>query len=144
MGCAGKIIKFEETADNRYLITLRGLSRFHLISEKINRDNFRMADIDWSSFNQDLQIVKIKEGYNNLKLAFKKYLKVKNIRVNMEVIDSCDDYNLADQLTMICPLTSEEKQLLLETVSLSKRNNLLLSMIESYISEANISDVIKH
>ena len=45
---------------------------------------------------------------------------------------------------MICPLAPEEKQLLLETVSLSKRNNLLLSMIESYTTEANISDVIKH
>ena len=144
VGCAGKIIKFEETADKRYLITLRGLSRFHLISEKTNRDNFKMAEIDWSSFNQDLQIEKIKEGYNNLKLAFKKYLKVKNIRVNMEAIDLCDDYNLVDQLTMICPLTSEEKQLLLETVSLSKRINLFLSLLESYTTEVNISDVIKH
>ena len=45
---------------------------------------------------------------------------------------------------MICPLESEEKQLLLETLSITKRNALLLSMIESYTSEANISEVIKH
>ena len=31
VGCAGKIIKFEETDDNRYLITLKGLSRFDLV-----------------------------------------------------------------------------------------------------------------
>ena len=34
VGCAGKIIKFEEVEDSRYLITLKGLSRFHLIKEK--------------------------------------------------------------------------------------------------------------
>ena len=34
VGCAGKIIKFEETEDKRYLITLKGISRFDLISEK--------------------------------------------------------------------------------------------------------------
>ena len=37
VGCAGKIIKFEETDDNRYLITLKGLSRFNLVSEKTNK-----------------------------------------------------------------------------------------------------------
>ena len=40
VGCAGKIIKFEETDDSRYLITLKGLSRFNLISENINQQKF--------------------------------------------------------------------------------------------------------
>ena len=144
VGCVGKIVKFEETADNRYLITLKGHSRFHLISDKTNEDNYIMGEIDWSAFNQDLKNEAIKESYSNLKIAFKKYLKLKNIKVNTEVIDSCYDYNLVDQITMICPLAPEEKQLLLETVSLSKRNNLLLSIIDSYIKQASIADVIKH
>ena len=144
VGCAGKIIKFEETADNRYLITLKGHSRFRLISDKTNQDNYKIGEIDWSAFNQDLQNKTIKESYSNLKLAFKKYLKLKKIKVNTEVIDSCYDYNLVDQLTMICPLAPEEKQLLLETVSLSKRSNLLLSIIDSYIKQASIQNVIKH
>lgn len=144
VGCAGKIIKFEETADNRYLITLKGYSRFHLISDETNEDDYIMGEIDWSAYNEDLKKRAIKENYSNLKLAFKKYLKLKSIKVNTEVIDSCYDYNLVDQLTMICPLAPEEKQLLLETVSLSKRNNLLLSIIDSYIKQASIEDVIKH
>ena len=45
---------------------------------------------------------------------------------------------------MICPLTSEEKQMLLETHSLSKRNQLLLSIIEISNRELDTSDVIKH
>ena len=144
VGCAGKIIKFEEIEDSRYLITLKGLSRFDLIKEKTNDDNFKIAEIDYSNFVQDLHKEKIKEGFGNLKIALKKYFQVKDIRVNTEIIDSCKDYNLADQITMICPLASEEKQLLLETLSITKRNVLLLSMIESYTSEANISEVIKH
>jgi Lon protease-like protein len=62
----------------------------------------------------------------------------------MNIIDKCNDYNLADQLTMICPLTSEEKQMLLETHSLTKRNQLLLSIIEISIRELDTADVIKH
>jgi uncharacterized protein len=144
VGCVGKIIKFEEVENSRYLITLKGLNRFNLIKQKINDDNFKVAEIDWSFFIKDLEKEKIRESSSVLKLALKKYFQVKDIRVNYEIIDSCKDYNLADQITMICPLASEEKQLLLETLSITKRNALLLSMIDSYTSEANISDVIKH
>ena len=144
VGCVGKIIKFEEVENSRYLITLKGLNRFNLIKEITNDDNFKVAEIDWSFFIEDLEKEKIKEGFSNLKVALRKYFKVKDIKVNHEIIDSCKDYNLVDQITMICPIASEEKQLLLETLSITKRNALLLSMIESYTSEANISDVIKH
>ena len=144
VGCAGKIIKFEEVEKSRYLITLKGINRFNLIKAETNDYNFKVAEIDWGFFIEDLEKKKIKDGFINLKLALRKYFQVKDIRVNNEIIDSCKDYNLADQITMICPLASQEKQLLLETLSITKRNALLLSMIESYTSEANISDVIKH
>ena len=45
---------------------------------------------------------------------------------------------------MICPLENNEKQLLLETESISKRNKLLQTILDSYISEENISDLSKH
>ena len=144
VGCAGKIVKFEETTDKRYLITLKGLSRFELISEKTNRKNFKEAQVKWDRYSDDLQKKDIKEKFTNLKASLKEYFKIKNIEVNFEVIDKCNDYNLVDQITMICPLAFEEKQLLLETISLSKRGNLLKSIIESYASEENISKMVKH
>ena len=45
---------------------------------------------------------------------------------------------------MICPLAHNEKQLLLETTSISKREMLLQTILDSYISEENISDISKH
>ena len=144
VGCAGKIINFEETSDKRYLITLKGLSRFELISEKTNRKNFREAQVKWDKYSQDLQKKDINEKFTNLKTSLKEYFRIKNINVNFEVINKCNDYNFVDQITMICPLAFEEKQLLLETISISKRGNLLNSIIESYVSEENISKVVKH
>ena len=54
------------------------------------------------------------------------------MKVNMEIIEACNDYNFVDQITMICPLENEEKQLLLETKSIARRNDLLKSILESY------------
>ena len=144
VGCAGKIIKFEETDDNRYLITLRGLSRFSLISENINDNNFREANINWENFSNDLNINAKSSDFSTLKTTLKKYFKSKKIKANIEAIDTFNDYNFVDQITMICPLANNEKQLLLETVTISKREKLLQTILDSYISEEYISDISKH
>ena len=144
VGCAGKIIKFEETDDNRYLITLKGLSRFNLVSEKTNDKNFREANINWENFKKDLNITDESPNFTTLKLTLKKYFKSKNIKANMDAIDKFNDYNFVDQITMICPFENNEKQLLLETVSISKREKLLQTILDSYITEENISDINKH
>ncbi len=144
VGCAGKIIKFEETDDNRYLITLKGLSRFNLISEKTNKNNFKEANIAWENFSKDLKINTKASDFSTLKKTLKKYFKSKKIRANIDAIDTFNDYNFVDQITMICPLANNEKQLLLETTSISKREKLLQTILDSYISEDNISSTIKH
>ena len=144
VGCAGKIIKFEETDDNRYLITLKGLSRFNLVSEKTNDKNFREANINWENFKKDLNITDESPDFTTLKLTLKKYFKSKNIKANMDAIDTFNDYNFVDQITMICPFENNEKQLLLETASISKREKLLKTILDSYITEENISDINKH
>ena len=144
VGCAGKIIKFEETDDNRYLITLKGLSRFNLISEKTNNRNFREAKINWETFSRDLNINIKPFDFSTLKTTLKNYFKSQNIRANISAIDAFNDYNFVDQITMICPLTDDEKQLLLETFSITKRKKLLQTILDCYITEDNISDISKH
>ena len=144
VGCAGRIIKFEETEDSRYLITLKGVSRFNLLSDITNKDNFREANVNWNEFMEDLNQEGSKDSFVSLKKVLKDFFKLKKMKVNMEIIEACNDYNFVDQITMICPLALEEKQLLLETKSITKRNNLLRSIIESYFSQQNISNTIKH
>ena len=144
VGCAGRIIKFEETEDSRYLITLKGVSRFNLLSDITNKDNFREAKVNWNEFIEDLNQEGSKDSFVSLKKALKDFFKLTKMKVNMEIIEACNDYNFVDQITMICPLALEEKQLLLETKSITKRNNLLRSIVESYSSQQNISNTIKH
>ena len=125
VGCAGRIIKFEETEDSRYLITLKGVSRFNLLSDITNKENFREAKVNWNEFTEDLNEKGSNDSFVSLKKVLKDFLRLKKMKVNMEIIEACNDYNFVDQITMICPLALEEKQLLLETKSIIKRNNLL-------------------
>ena len=144
VGCAGRIIKFEETEDSRYLITLKGVSRFKLLSNITNKDSFREAKINWNEFSGDLSEEGSDDSFVSLKKGLKQFFKFKKMKVNMEIIESCNDYNFVDQITMICPLANEEKQLLLETKSIARRNDLLKSILESYSEEQNPTNKMKH
>ena len=100
VGCAGKIIKFEETDDNRYLITLKGLSRFNVISEKTNGEDFREANIDWGNFSKDLNVNVKSSNFSTLKTILKKYFKSKNIKADTNAIDTFNDYNFWTSMTL--------------------------------------------
>ena len=44
-GCVGKITTYNETEDNRYIINLFGISKFHIKKEVRHSEKFRIFDI---------------------------------------------------------------------------------------------------
>ena len=54
VGCAGKIVSFQETGDNRYLITLSGVCRFRLTGEMESAAAWRAGFCDFGAFAGDL------------------------------------------------------------------------------------------
>ena len=60
VGCLGKIISFNETTDNRFIITLLGLTRFRIKKEIQKKKLYRSFEVDYSEFLDDLEIKKMK------------------------------------------------------------------------------------
>ena len=52
-GCAGRISRFEETPDGRFLISLKGVCRFDIAEELAPRDGYRRVQADWSQYEGD-------------------------------------------------------------------------------------------
>ena len=67
----GKIISFRETEDGRYLIELKGLIRFKVLREVKTENKYRILEVDFKKYHDDLS--KKKEGINfsDLELIFK-------------------------------------------------------------------------
>jgi len=55
VGCLGKIISFNETADKRFVITLSGIIRFKIKEELENKKLYRKFNVDYSDFLMDLE-----------------------------------------------------------------------------------------
>ena len=83
VGCAGKIVSFQETPDNRYLITLGGICRFRLVAEMESSTAWRAARCDFAPFADDL-VEKPDEDFprDRLLAALKQYLSSRDMKAD--------------------------------------------------------------
>ena len=147
-GCLGKIIKFEETTDGRYLISLRGISRINIVNETLSDEGYLVAKINNKNYLNDINKYKemsfVYENDQKLKIELKNYFKTKKIETDWGYIEKCANIDLVDQISMICPFTSEEKQMLLESENIENRYLLLTSILEMNNINNGDKNVIKH
>ena len=130
IGCAGKIISFEETADNRYLITLEGILRCEIKNDITENGGYRRMKVDFNRFSDDLKYSDYTIERSNFLRVLKNYFKIKKISTDWNIINNLDNQSLVTNLAMICPFSNEEKQALLEANSINERVNLMITMLE--------------
>ena len=130
-GCAGRIRRFEETPDGRYLISLKGVCRFDVAEELAPHDGYRRAQPDWTPYEGDLE----RETHSCLERgrlfpALRGYFKLHGIEADWETLGDAPDERLVTCLSMICPFGAPEKQALLEAPSLDARAEILTTLVE--------------
>ena len=149
IGCFGRIVKFEETEQNTYLISLKGLSRFKILDSNLIKRGYVKSTISTSNFQNDLNQISNDKSFKfaddkRLKMTLKSYFKSKKIDSNWSYINSCSNLNLINQLSMICPFSPHEKQMLLESISIDERYILLVSILQNTVNPNEEQNQIKH
>ena len=135
IGCAGKITSFNETNDGRYLIVLDGISRFSIVEELKNDKLYRECSISFDNFHNDFEENKEEIKFSDLELIFKdiKSLFIKEgYVVNWKDFEKQDLNQTINTLAMASPFSLEEKQILLETLSLNERKKKLEEILSTY------------
>ena len=135
-GCAGRIISFAEAEDGRYLITLLGVSRFHILSELEPAAGYRRARAGYEPFAGDLGVDAGATDRPRLLEAVKAYFRVKGLEADGQALEDAPDEALVTSLSMLCPFDHREKQALLECAGLSERGKLLTEIMEMALQEA--------
>jgi hypothetical protein len=131
VGCAGRIVAFSETADGRYLITLRGLLRFKVGEEIPALGGYRRVVANWDSFAADMiEPGDVRYDRKRLEKAARHYFVRQSMSLDAGAIDKLDDVALVTALSMLCPFASLEKQALLEAPDHKARAELLTGLIE--------------
>lgn len=141
-GCAGRITSFSETEDGRYLITLKGVSRFHVAEElPLSNTGFRRIKADWQPFRQDFtQDTATDICREQMSSSLKAYLtKMDMFCDKWDAIRHIDCERLISTLSVVCPFGCEEKQALLEAKTLSERVKILMALLEIAAKDCSAS-----
>ena len=135
VGCLGKIISFNETEDKRYLIELKGITRFEIIKEIKSEKKYRECEIDFNKFNNDIDEKKEELKFSDLELIFKDLKSVFEKRgfiINWKGLEKQSLDEIINALAMASPFTLEEKQILLETENFTSRKSKIAEILSTY------------
>ena len=140
IGCLGKISDYRKSQDGRVLINLTGLIRFQIIEEIKNDKLYREFKVDYSRFKIDLENANSDFKIDSLIEKAKIFFKKNGLLLNWKEFERLDKIQRINTLAMISPITIEEKQKLLEAVSVEDKIKNLENIISFYLHEVNFNN----
>ena len=140
VGCLGKISDYQKIKDGRILVNLTGITRFKIIEEISNNKLYREFKVDYNSFLKDLVENNDEVEINDLMEKAKIFFKRNGLLLNWIEFEKLDQMQKINTLAMIAPITNEEKQKLLETISLENKVKILQSIISFYLYETDLNN----
>ena len=135
IGCLGKITSFKETEDGRYLIELKGLIRFENVKELTTRKKYRILNVNYENFTQDLKSENEDLKFSDLELIFKdlkSLFEKRGFIINWKALEKQSLDETINALAMASPFSLEEKQVLLEAKNLDMRKNKIAEILSTY------------
>ncbi len=135
VGCLGKITSFRETEDGRFLIEVKGLIRFKKIKELSTEKKYRVLEVNFKDFYQDLEDKKENLKFSDLELIFKdlkSLFEKRGFIINWKALEKQSLDETINALAMASPFTLEEKQILLEAENLNLRKNKIAEILKTY------------
>ena len=133
VGCLGKINDYHKSKDGRILINLTGITRFKIVEEIKNQKLYREFKVDYEMFKGDTTDIKEKVESSHLIEKAKIFFKRNGLLLNWKEFEKLNQNQKINTLAMIAPITNEEKQKLLEVVSLKEMIDILDKIISFYL-----------
>ena len=135
VGCLGKITSFRETEDGRFLIEVKGLIRFKRIRELSTENKYRVLEVNFKDFYQDLEDKKENLKFSDLELIFKdlkSLFEKRGFIINWKALEKQSLDETINALAMASPFSLEEKQVLLEAENLDSRKEKISQILSTY------------
>jgi Lon protease-like protein len=141
VGCAGRITQFAESGDGRYILELTGVSRFKIVEELTVLTPYRQCKADFFAFVDDFTARKGEDAVDRKRLleVLTDFLKVNNLKVDWDGIETAPNEALVNALAMMSPYGPPEKQAMLEAPDLKTRAEILIAVTEMDLAKKSTS-----
>jgi Lon protease-like protein len=129
IGCAGRIERSETQADGRYLILLKGVSRFRVQGELALQRGYRRVTAAYDEFAADLTEPAAELDPARLLHAVRAFGKAQGLSFDLDVLAALPGIALLNGLAVALPFQPAEKQALLEATGPRQREEMLLTLM---------------
>ena len=140
VGCLGKISDLQKSKDGRILINLTGITRFKILEEIQNKKLYREFKVDYKNFELDLKDVSGDLSIETLMEKAKIFFRKNGLLLNWKEFEKLDKMQRINTLSMISPVTNEEKQKLLESLTIKDKVDALENIISFYLHDVNFNN----
>jgi len=132
IGCAGRVSGFSETDDGRYMLTLTGISRFFIAKTLDGFSPYLKCDVQWQHYASDLGATEHDPGLDREQFMdlLGRFFTSQDMDTDWESLQNADDELLINSLAMLCPLSPEDRQALLQAQTLQSRREILTTLLE--------------
>tara|TARA_B100000965_G_scaffold10934_1_gene8461 strand:- start:156 stop:764 length:609 start_codon:yes stop_codon:yes gene_type:complete len=135
IGCIGKIISYEETADGRYLINIVGEQYFKVLNEKKSQNLFRTVEAKEFVPDTIKKKIQIKDQTKiSLIQKYVNYAESSKQEVDSSLLEKIDSLTLIKFIAMAVRFGTAEKQMLLETYQTDLLASKLITLFDYYSS----------
>ena len=129
IGCLGRIEECEPQDDGRYLLVLRGVSRFRVRRELELKRGYRRVAADYSEFGRDLDELNVFLNPTRMMHALRAFGDKHDLEFDYDLLSSVPGISLLNGLSVALPFQPAEKQALLEAADPAVREDLLLTLM---------------
>ena len=140
IGCLGRINDLQQVKDGRILINLTGITRFEILEEVENKKLYREFKVDYKNFESDLKSSTGEHNTDSLMEKAKVFFKKNGLLLNWREFEKLDEAQKINTLSMISPITNEEKQKLLEALTIKDKIETLENIISFYLHEVDFNN----
>lgn len=130
VGCAGRLTRFSETGDGRYLITLTGVARFRTVEELDAGTPYRQFRVNYDGFQADLLPGAGENAVDREAVVtmLRSFAECSKLEIDWASIDAAPTETLVNALAMMSPFGANEKQALVEAIDLKARAETLVAL----------------
>jgi hypothetical protein len=140
IGCLGRIEECEPQDDGRYLIVLRGVSRFRIREELSRPRGYRRVRVDYEEFERDQGELNVFLNPTQMMRALRAFGDKHELEFDYDLLASVPGISLLNGLSVALPFRPAEKQALLEAADPAVREELLLTLMGMGIEPLSTDD----
>lgn len=130
VGCAGLIERWERLQDGRFILLLRGVRRFRVERELPLEGGYRRVVADYEGFFVDTLDIEAEVAPDRLMDKLRRFAEVHQVPLELERLGELSGLALLNSIAMALPFAPAEKQALLEAPDVSRRHEMLLTLLD--------------